>query len=591
MGRMEKTTTNFTVGFKTDIGRVREMNQDSYAILRRNELLKQLDALLIVADGMGGGKGGDVASRIAAETLPDVAHEELSEVLMGRKLDPGGILRMGMERANNRVRHKGVEDPTLRGMGTTCVAAILNDGILTVGNAGDSRAYLLRDGKLRQVTEDHSEVWQQVKAGKMTREEAQKSKFRNSITKSIGLGGEVDAEIDTFEMREGDTVLLCSDGLTTEVGDQDIANILATAPTAQTACDRLTDVALNKGGSDNITVVVMRYGDFTPLGGAEIEPELIRDEEEDATDERAEWRQSERRLERQTPQRQAMETTAFTAPYRNGREADEEEEDEEETEYDAPASPRRRRSRKGTVDEEEREAKRGGFATAVILTLLCLLAATGVALGIALHSRTIVLPPKKNVIINPNSSGDGLNLRTDKNLNYFDAADIYGGTVRDDVLQLTEFGNVIVATPEGRLLSLTPPDDLKRNNPKTIEDTYYHATKLSDPLLPPLPKPVKSAKPNDATAPNSKNAPVVIAFDLSDNRYQYDPATHNIFKWDQTGTRKHSDIGLNRLVSPTRMVIDSKGGIYLIDQHKIQYIQANESTDQVILDNERLKGH
>ena len=175
-------------------------------------------------------------------------------------------------------------------MGTTCVAAILHDGVLTVGNAGDSRAYLLREGKLRQITEDHSQVWQEVLAGKMTREEAQKSKFRNAITKSIGLGGEVDADIKEFDLIEGDTLLLCSDGLTTEVGDQDIADILASAANAQAACERLTDAALRKGGSDNITVVVLRYGDFTPLGGAEIEPERVTAGEEDATDERAEWR-------------------------------------------------------------------------------------------------------------------------------------------------------------------------------------------------------------------------------------------------------------------------------------------------------------
>ena len=584
---MEKTTTNFTIGFKTDIGRVREMNQDSYAILRRSELLKQLDALLIVADGMGGGKGGEVASRMTAETLPDVAHEELVEVLMGRRLDPGGILRMGMERANNRVRHKSVEDASLRGMGTTCVAAILNDSVLTVANAGDSRAYLLRDGKLRQITEDHSEVWQQVKAGKMTREEAQKSKFRNSITKSIGLGGEVDADIDTFEMREGDTLLLCSDGLTTEVGDQEIANILATAPAAQTACDRLTDAALRKGGSDNITVVVMRYGEFTALGGAEIEPESIINELDDPTDERAEWRRSAR----QSPARQPMETAAFTAPYLNETdEEDTDEEDEETGDYDAPAPPRRRRRRGQTEDLEAREARNGGFATAVILTLLCLLAATGIALGIALRSRQFVLPPPRNVIIRPNGEGDGLRLRTDKDLNYFDATDIYKDDVRDDVLQLTEAGSVIVATSQGRLVSLAPPDDQKKNNPKVVEDTYYRATKLADPLLTPLSKPDKTAKSDGATKPDSKNAPAVVAFDASDNRYQFDPATHNIFKWDQTGTRKHSDIGLGRLVSPTRMLIDSKGGIYLIDQHKVKYIQANESTDQINLDNQKLKG-
>ena len=583
---MEKTTTNFTVGFKTDIGRVREMNQDSYAILRRNELLKRLDALLIIADGMGGGKGGEVASRIAAETIPDVAHEELSEVLMGRKLDPGEILRMGMERANNRVRHKGVEDSSLRGMGTVCVAAILNDGVLTVGNAGDSRAYLLRDGRLSQITEDHSQVWQEVKAGKMTREEAQKSKFRNSVTKSIGLHSEVDAEIHTFEMREGDTVLLCSDGLTTEVGDQEIADILASAQTAQTACDRLTDAALRKGGADNITVVTLRYGEFAPLGGAEIEPERITPDEEDATDERAEWRRATR---------QVRKTTAFSAPLAQSaaESADDEEdagdEDEEESDYVAPsASPRRRR--RSVQDEEERDARRGGFATAVIVTLLCLLAATGVALGIALRSRTIVIPAQKKVIIKDTSNGgDPFNPRTGKDLIYYDATEIYPNPVRGDVLQINEFGNLIVATPDGHLLSLTPPDEQKKNMAAKLEDTYFHVSKLSDPPLPPLPNSDLPAKPNGKAA-NGKTSPLLLAFDPSDNRYQYDPATHNILKWDPSGTQKQSEIGMGRLAAPTRMLVDPKGDIYLIDAHKLKVIEAHESTDQIKLDNQKAKG-
>ena len=148
---------------------------------------------------------------------------------------------------------------------------------------------------------------------------------------------------------------------------------------------------------------------------------------------------------------------------------------------------------------------------------------------------------------------------------------MYKDNVRDDVLQLTEAGNVIVATQDGRLLSLTPLDEQKKNAQKTLEDTYYPASKLSDPALPPLPKTEKSAKPNGAAT--------LIAFDASDYRYQYDPATHSILKWDQSGTRKRSDIGLGKLIAPTRMTVDARGGIYLIDEHKIKYIDAYESTD------------
>ena len=595
MGRMEKTTLNFTVGFKTDIGRVREMNQDSYAILRRNELLKQLDLLLVVADGMGGGKGGEVASRITAETLPNVAHEELAEVLNGRKLDPGNILRMGMERANSQVRHKGVEQRAVSGMGTTCVAAILNDGVLTVGNAGDSRAYLLRGDKLNQITNDHSEVWQQVLEGKMTREEAQKSKFRNRISKSIGLHDEVRPDIDTFTLQEGDTFLLCSDGLTTEVTDGEIANILAAAPTAQAACDQLTDMALRKGGSDNITVVALRYGEFTPLAGAEFEAQLLPElDEEDATDERAEWRKSAR---------QAMETTAFTAPVRNGnsgagsdsansrnrvnsenRNDDADDADEEDEDEDDEDEPRRRRRKRGSESEEARDARKGGFATAAILTLLCLLAVVSVALGIALYARTIVLPAPKIVKMNNDGKGgDPFNARTDKDLNYFDAVEIYPKPVRDELLQITDFDNILVVASDGKCISLTPPDEQKASHQQTVEDAYYKASKLPDPPLPPL------SKLGAATKTSVKNAPALLTFDASNNRYQYDPATHSIFKWDQSGIRKRSDIGQGKLIAPTRMAVNGRGDIFLIDQHKIEVITASESTDQINTDNTKLR--
>ena len=586
MERMEKTTTNFTVGFKTDIGRVREMNQDSYAILRRSELLQQLDALLVVADGMGGGKGGEVASRITAETLPDVAHEELAEVLMGRKLDIPGLLRMGMERANSKVRNKGVERREMGGMGTTCVAAILNDGALTVANAGDSRAYLLRDGELRQITEDHSQVWQEVKAGKMTREEAQKSKFRNKITKCIGWNDGVNPDIFNFELREGDTLLLCSDGLTTEVGDAEIANILASSPTAQAVCDRLTEAALQKGGSDNITVVALRYGEFTPPKGVTLAPETIipAETEDDPTDERVEWRKSARQsnMDREPA---AFAAPLFAAPSFAPDDEDDEEDSEPENDYTEPA-PRRRRSRKrgrSAAEEEEILARKGGFATAVILTLLGLLMAVSIALGIALKYRTVILPPERKVFVSPNGptgGNNGLEIRTDKNLLYLDPVEIYHGPVRDDVLQITDFGQILVATPEGRLLSLTPPDQAKANNQQKPEDADFKVAKLPDPTLPPAPKPGRDAKPG---------YPICVAFDASMNRYENDSASHNIFKYDSSGTRKRSDIGMARVMAPTRMLVDARGDIFLIDGHKIKRIVSYESSEQINLDNQKLK--
>jgi PPM family protein phosphatase len=252
-----------TVGCTTHVGKVRDANQDSYAVLRRKDLDNALDGVFIVADGMGGtgGKsGGEVASRTVVETLTDGLVEWAYERgSTDKNADLKPLLTEIIERANNRVWMKQIERTELAGMGTTCLVGALREGVLTLGHAGDSRVYLLRDGKLSQLTQDHSSVWQEVLAGNMTREQAATSKHRNSVTKAIGLKQhDVDPDVQTYELEAGDTLLFCTDGLTVEVPDIEIAKILATFPAAQEASDRLVDAALKRGGSDNVTVIVVR---------------------------------------------------------------------------------------------------------------------------------------------------------------------------------------------------------------------------------------------------------------------------------------------------------------------------------------------
>lgn len=253
-------------GFKTDVGLKRRGNQDSYVIVRGESLNGELDALFVVADGMGGKFGGEVASEIVVRTLPESIKASLA-ARNGTKgpIDTGQLLEDAIREAQQSVRERQADDAQLSGMGTTCVAAILDANILTVANVGDSRAYLLRDGVLTQITQDHSSVWEQVLAGRMTPDEARLSRFRNQITRAIGSELNSEPDVDMVELKQGDSVLLCSDGLSSEIDDDEIARLFAGVADPQAACEMLVEAALGAGGRDNVTVIALRYGDFQPV--------------------------------------------------------------------------------------------------------------------------------------------------------------------------------------------------------------------------------------------------------------------------------------------------------------------------------------
>jgi protein phosphatase len=257
--------TAITFGSRTDVGRVRKNNQDSLTTVTGDRLGGRADGLFIVADGMGGHAGGEIASRIAVETVPAVVGEELAR-LNGHMTAETLVdsLRQALSAANEAVYKQARANPELRGMGTTCVAALAREGAVAVGNVGDSRAYLLRGGRLRQITDDHSLVQEHVRAGEMTAEEARDSRFKNVITRGIGLASRVEPDVEALELEEGDTLLLCSDGLSGMVRDEEIEAVLASEPDPQAACDRLVERANANGGADNITAVVIRHGDFRP---------------------------------------------------------------------------------------------------------------------------------------------------------------------------------------------------------------------------------------------------------------------------------------------------------------------------------------
>ncbi len=228
---------NVTVGASTDVGRTREGNEDGY-------LTKE--PLFAVADGMGGHRAGEVASNMALETLAEVAPDEDAHSLSDRV------------RAANRVVHQHAsEDAELEGMGTTLTALWFEGEEARLAHVGDSRAYLFRDGELSMITEDHTLVQRMVREGKLTRDEADHHPQRSILTRALGVDAEVDVDDFTVELRPGDRILLCTDGLTSMIGEDRIAEILAETPDPQAAAEALIAAANEAGGQDNITTVVL----------------------------------------------------------------------------------------------------------------------------------------------------------------------------------------------------------------------------------------------------------------------------------------------------------------------------------------------
>lgn len=247
------TQSALDIGTATDVGRVREANEDSYLAIRLTGV-RDGQVLVAVADGMGGHKAGEVASELAVrslqQTLDEIDPTAAAETLLMRALELG----------NRTIWEAAAEDLEKEGMGTTIVAAMLSaDGRVVIANVGDSRAYGFADDQARLVTSDHTWVNQQVLARQMTEREALVSPFRNLLTRSLGSAPRV--EIDLFQgiqLNVGDALILVSDGVTGYLDEHDVASILRTSTAAQEAAERLVEEAVQRGGADNATAVVVR---------------------------------------------------------------------------------------------------------------------------------------------------------------------------------------------------------------------------------------------------------------------------------------------------------------------------------------------
>jgi protein phosphatase len=242
----------------TNIGLKRQHNEDSY-------FLPDDERLAIVADGMGGHASGEVASKMAVDTVAEHfrATREDAEITWPYKLDHGdrhdyNRLVNGIQLANLKIFDKAQRDEHCHGMGTTIVSALFLDDKVLIGHVGDSRVYRLRDGKLVQLTEDHSLLNDYIKMKRMSSEEVGKFPHKNVIVRALGMKESVQVDLLSDPLRVGDTYLLCSDGLSGMVDDPGLASILADEPDLDTACERLIHAANRNGGVDNITCVLAR---------------------------------------------------------------------------------------------------------------------------------------------------------------------------------------------------------------------------------------------------------------------------------------------------------------------------------------------
>lgn len=233
----------------TDIGKKRKLNQDY--VFASDTSVGNLPNMYIVADGMGGHNAGDYASKYTVETI-------VKEVELSFEKNPIKILGRAIEKANEHIRRKAEEYDAFSGMGTTVVAATcLNEKYLEVANVGDSRLYVVNDRKIEQITRDHSLVEEMVRMGGIDREAARSHPDKNIITRAIGARETVNADFFSVELVPGDIVLMCSDGLTNMLDDEEIHSILGGGSSVEEKAEELIKAANNNGGKDNIAVIII----------------------------------------------------------------------------------------------------------------------------------------------------------------------------------------------------------------------------------------------------------------------------------------------------------------------------------------------
>jgi PPM family protein phosphatase len=264
--RLEGEAVQIVSSGLSDVGRVRTNNEDSFRIVEPLNLF-------ILSDGMGGEAHGEVASAMAVDVINKYCKAE-REDSGATVLDevPANIssqtrrLKNAVAKANFQIFQSAQKNPEQRGMGATITALWLKDTLLSIAHVGDSRAYLLRNGNLQQLTNDHSLVAEQVRRGLITPQQAEESEMQSVLLRALGAHPEVEIDVDEVEITPRDVLLLCSDGLTRMVTEPEIAGALQAETVPSAAAERLIALANENGGVDNVTVIVVRFEDDANKG-------------------------------------------------------------------------------------------------------------------------------------------------------------------------------------------------------------------------------------------------------------------------------------------------------------------------------------
>lgn len=246
---------SLVISGKTDVGSIRQNNED-------NLYFSESDGLLLVADGMGGHASGEVASKITV----DIMRDYFNGIKEGRQLQVGTYqedfsehtnrLGSAVRLANQAIYEAAKGNPLWHGMGTTIAATLITGNRLSIAHVGDSRVYLIRAGGMEQLTDDHSFVSEQVKQEIISKEQAKASEMKNVLTRALGVNPDVEVDLDELSLLDGDVLVLCSDGLTGMVEDDEIFAIVNTLHDPVAACEDLVNRANQNGGRDNITVII-----------------------------------------------------------------------------------------------------------------------------------------------------------------------------------------------------------------------------------------------------------------------------------------------------------------------------------------------
>lgn len=232
------------------VGMKRSENQDNFLVSPEMQLF-------VVADGMGGHKGGETASSLAVKAIGDY----FKAALTGSQLEPGAKVKNAVIAANQAIQDRGNSEPGLQGMGTTTTALHFANAQLFIGQVGDSRSYLIHPHRIWQITRDHSLVQEKLRAGLITRAQLKTDKMKNVITRSVGFENEVEVDVYHMEVHPGDVFVACSDGLSGMVDDSEILQIIESCVyerhSVEMAAQRLIEAACNNGGDDNVTAIVV----------------------------------------------------------------------------------------------------------------------------------------------------------------------------------------------------------------------------------------------------------------------------------------------------------------------------------------------